>query len=152
VLTTDNFSLGVHVLADLVARAARALPHYDVEIVEAHHNQKRDAPSGTARFLGEVAAEARGVVLEDVAVHGREGHTGARPSGQIGFHALRGGDVVGEHTVWLAGQGNRLKLGHVATSRDTFALGALKAAVWMAGQAPGQYTMAHVLGLDVGTA
>lgn len=143
VLLAANFSTGVHVLADLVARATQALPAYDVEVVEAHHRHKRDAPSGTALFLGEAAARGRDVALE--AVHGREGRT-SRGS-EIGFHALRCGDVVGEHEVWLAGEGERLRLGHVATSRDAFALGAVQAACWLAGRRAGRYTMRDVLGL-----
>jgi 4-hydroxy-tetrahydrodipicolinate reductase len=147
VLHTSNFSQGVAVLADLVRRATAALPGYDVEIVEAHHRRKVDAPSGTALLLGRAAAEGLGVRLDDVAVHGREGHTGPRGH-EIGFHAIRGGDVVGEHTVWVAGEGERLLLGHVASSRDTFARGALRAAAWIAGRAPGRYGMRQVLGLD----
>ena len=147
VLTAANFSSGVTVLGDLVARAAKALPDYDVEVVEAHHRRKIDAPSGTALYLARAAAVARGQDLDEVAVYGREGRTGARPSGQIGIHALRGGDVVGEHTVWLAGEGDRLLLGHVATSRDTFAHGALRAARWLHGKPAGHYAMTDVLGL-----
>lgn len=148
VLVAANFSAGVAVLADLVARAARALPDFDVEITETHHVGKVDAPSGTAIRLGEAVAGARGQQLDEVVRHGRQGHTGVRPPGEIGMHALRCGDVVGEHEVWLAGHGERLRLGHVATSRDTFAVGALRAAVWLATQPPGMYTMRDVLGLD----
>jgi 4-hydroxy-tetrahydrodipicolinate reductase len=147
VLVTGNFSTGVHVLADLVRRAVTALPDYDVEIVEAHHRRKVDAPSGTAWLLGKAAAEARGLVLADVAKHGRDGIVGARPADEIGFHAVRGGDVVGDHQVWIAGEGERLQLGHVATSRDTFARGALRAAGWIAGRLPGRYAMNDVLDL-----
>ncbi len=137
----------MHVLADLVRRAVRALPDYDIEIVEAHHRRKVDAPSGTAWLLGRAAAEGRGLDLASVARHGREGITGVRTVDEIGFHAIRGGDVVGDHTVWIAGEGERLQLGHVATSRDTFARGALRAAAWIAGQAPGRYSMNDVLDL-----
>jgi 4-hydroxy-tetrahydrodipicolinate reductase len=149
VVAAANFSAGVTVLADLVARAAKALPDADIEVVESHHRHKVDAPSGTALFLAQSAANARGVRLEDVADHGRHGRTGERVSGRIGMHALRMGDVVGEHEVWLASEGDRLRLGHVATSRDTFAVGALRAAVWARGKAPGRYTMQDVLGLHV---
>lgn len=146
VLRAANFSAGVHVLAELVATAARALPDHDVEIVELHHRRKVDAPSGTATLLADAAAEARG---GDAPVrHGREGRTGVRPVGEIGMHALRLGDVVGEHTVWLAGEGERLHLGHVATSRDAFAHGALRAARWLSCRPPGVYTMRDVLGLS----
>lgn len=148
VVAAANFSTGVTVLADLVARAAATLPEADIEVVESHHRHKVDAPSGTALFLAEQAATARGVRLQDVADHGRHGRTGVRVSGRIGMHALRMGDVVGEHEVWLASDGDRLRLGHVATSRDTFAVGALRAAHWARGKAPGRYTMQDVLGLN----
>ncbi len=147
VLVAGNFSTGANVLAHLVEAAARALPAHDIEVVEAHHRRKADAPSGTALLLGRAAAKGRGLDHDAAAIHGREGHTGLRPSDQIGYHAIRGGDVVGDHTVWLAGEGDRLLLGHVATSRDTFAHGALRAARWLHGKAPGMYTMAQVLGL-----
>ena len=147
VLLAANFSTGVNVLQHLVAEAAAALPDYDVEIVEIHHRLKQDAPSGTALALGRAAAEARGVALDEVERHGREGRTGVRPAGEIGFHPVRGGDVVGEHTVWHAGAGERVLLGHVASSRLTFATGALRAARWLHGRPPGSYGMAHVLGL-----
>jgi 4-hydroxy-tetrahydrodipicolinate reductase len=149
VLHTANFSTGVHVLADLVARAARALPDHDVEIVEAHHRGKADAPSGTALLLARAAAHARGRTLDD-AIYGR--HSADAPlgprGGAIALHALRMGDVPGDHTVWLAGPGERLQLGHVATSRETFAVGALRAAAWLQGRAPGLYGMPDVLGLS----
>lgn len=150
VLHAANFSTGVNLLLDLVAQAAKALPDYDLEIVESHHHHKRDAPSGTALALGRSAAEARGVTLEDVVVHGRHGDTGARPPGQIGMHALRLGDVAGEHTVTVAGPGERLVLGHVASSRQTFASGAVRAARWIAGRPAGTYSMRDVLGLHRG--
>jgi 4-hydroxy-tetrahydrodipicolinate reductase len=144
VLTASNFSAGVHVLADLVARAAAALPDYDIEILEAHHRQKVDAPSGTALHLAEAAATARGRTLDD-AVYGRKGRT--TRGGEIAIHAIRGGDIVGEHQVWLAGEGERLQLGHTATSRDVFAAGALRAARWVVHQPPGMYGMRDALNL-----
>ncbi len=144
-LTTANFSTGVHVLADLVARAARALPDHDIEIVEQHHRHKADAPSGTALLLARAAAEARRQGLED-ALYGRHGQTGPRGPA-IAIHALRLGDVAGDHEVWFGGDGERLKLGHVATSREVFAAGALRAARWIVGRPAGRYTMADVLGL-----
>lgn len=147
VVQAANFSTGVNLLLDLVARAARALPDYDIEIVEAHHRHKRDAPSGTALALGRAAAAGRGALLADLAVHGRVGDTGERPVGPIGFHALRLGDVVGDHAVWLGGPGERLCLGHVATSRRTFAQGAVRATRWIVGRPPGVHGMADVLGL-----
>ncbi len=146
VVYARNFSTGVTLLTELVARAAAALPGYDLEIVEMHHRHKRDAPSGTARARAEAAAGARGGALEALARFGREGETGARPDGEIGLHALRGGDVAGEHTVYLAGPGERLQLGHLATSRQAFAGGALRAARWVAGKPPGLYSMRDVLG------
>lgn len=146
-LQAANFSVGVNVLLDLVERAAARLTDYDLEIVEAHHRHKVDAPSGTALALGRAAATGRGIALEAVATHGREGRPGARPDGEIGFHALRGGDVAGDHTVWIAGAGERLELRHVATSRDTFATGSVRAAKWIAERPAGQYTMADFLGL-----
>ncbi len=147
-LTAPNFSTGVALLADLVERAARALPDYDVEVVEAHHRDKRDAPSGTALALARAAARGHGTDLDGHAIYGRSGETGARATGTIGLHAVRMGDVVGEHTVWLAGLGERVSLGHVATSRDTFAVGALRAAAWLHRRAPGRYGLRDVLGLD----
>ena len=144
VLIASNFSAGVHVLADLVRRAAAALPDHDVEIIEAHHRGKVDAPSGTALLLAEAAAAARGRTLDD-AVYGRRGRTSR--GGEIGIHALRGGDIVGEHQVWLAGDGERLLLGHTATSREVFAVGALRAAAWLVHQPPGTWGMPDALGL-----
>lgn len=148
VLQAANFSTGVHVLHHLVALAARALPDFDIEVVEAHHRRKQDAPSGTALFLAESAATARNQHLSDVIRNGREGRTGERPVGEIGVHAIRGGDVVGEHTVGLYGSGERIALSHVASSRATFAEGAVRAARWIAGRKAGTYTMADVLGLE----
>jgi len=144
-----NMSLGVNVLLDLVRRAAAILgPDYDAEIVEMHHHFKKDAPSGTALALAEALAKGRGVALKDVICHGREGMVGERPRGQIGMHALRGGDVVGDHTVLFACEGERVELIHRASSRESFAMGALKAAGWLQGKKPGLYSMRDVLGLE----
>jgi len=145
-------SVGVVVLLSLVEQAAATLgPGYDVEIVEMHHRHKVDAPSGTALQLGEAAAAGTGRRLSDCAVYAREGHTGERAQGTIGFASLRGGDVVGEHTVVFAGTGERVELSHRATSRQNFAGGALRAAVFVAGKRaagqPGLYDMRDVLGL-----
>jgi 4-hydroxy-tetrahydrodipicolinate reductase len=142
VLWEPNMSLGVHVLASLVARAAAELPDWDAEIVETHHRAKVDAPSGTALRLAEAVQKARaGTRL----VHGRQGRPGARSPHEIGMHALRGGDVVGDHEVHLLGGGERIELTHRATSRDVFAHGALRAAAWIVGKAAGSYTLADVL-------
>ncbi len=145
-----NMSLGVNLLLQLVTEAARALAlGYDIEIVERHHRHKHDAPSGTALALGRAAAAGRGWELDQVSRHGRSGMVVTdRPEHEIGFHAVRGGDFVGDHTVILAGAGESVELAHRATSRDTFALGALRAAAWAAGRAPGVYDMRAVLGLD----
>ena len=141
-------SLGVNLLVALTRKVAQALGEdWDVEIVEAHHRMKVDAPSGTALMLGEAAAEGRGASLSDVADRGRDGHTGVRTRGHIGFASLRGGDIVGEHDVLFAGEGERVVLRHVATDRTIFARGALRAALWGQDKAPGEYTMADVLGL-----
>jgi 4-hydroxy-tetrahydrodipicolinate reductase len=138
----------VNVLFGLVAEAARALgPAYEVEIVEMHHRMKRDAPSGTAARLAEVAAEALGLGAEQPFVYARHGDTGPRKQGSIGLQSLRGGDVVGEHTVHFLADGERLELTHEATSRDNFARGAIRAARWLAGRKPGFYDMQDVLGL-----
>ncbi|KGI78315.1 4-hydroxy-tetrahydrodipicolinate reductase [Oleiagrimonas soli] len=145
VLQAANFSLGVAVLQRLLRDAARALPEWDLEIVEAHHGRKEDAPSGTAIALGEAAAKARGTTLEEQAVYAREGHPGPRRQGEIGFAVVRGGDIVGEHTALLAGKGERLELIHRATDRGIFARGALEAAVWLAAQPPGRYGIADML-------
>jgi 4-hydroxy-tetrahydrodipicolinate reductase len=147
VVAAPNFATGVALLADLVERAARALPDYDVEIVEAHHRGKADAPSGTALALARAAARGHGTDLDGVATYGRHGR-GLRPAGEIAIHALRLGDVVGDHTVWLGGPGERVQLGHVATSRDTFAAGALRAAAWVHDKPAGRYSLRDVLGLD----
>jgi len=141
-------SLGVNLLVQLTKRVAAALDEsFDIEIVETHHNQKVDAPSGTALMLGEAAAEGRGVALGTVAERGRDGITGRRERGHIGFAAIRGGDVVGEHDVIFAGAGERIVLRHIATDRAIFARGALRAALWGQGKKPGEYDMIDVLGL-----
>lgn len=146
-LHAGNMSVGVNVLLDVAARLARALGQdYDIEIVEAHHNQKIDAPSGTAFALADAITEATGRSRADH-VYGREGQTGARRRGEIGVHALRMGDVVGDHTIYYVGGGERILLGHVAHNRDIFARGALRAAAFLASAAPGRYTMKDVLGL-----
>lgn len=148
VLVAANFSVGVNLLAALVEQAARVLgPAYDVEVVEAHHRRKVDAPSGTALELGRAAARGHGVELDSVRSDGRSGRPGARPTGEIGFHAVRGGDVVGEHRVMFLGDRERLELAHLAQDRALFAEGALRAARWMAGKPAGVYTMRDVLGL-----
>ncbi|MEE9139844.1 MAG: 4-hydroxy-tetrahydrodipicolinate reductase [Alphaproteobacteria bacterium] len=143
-----NMSLGVNLLMALVEQVARALDDsFDVEIVEMHHRAKVDAPSGTALGLGRAAAKGRGAELDDVAVRARDGHTGARPEGAIGFATLRGGDVVGDHTVIFAGDGERVELTHKAGSRRIYARGAVRAALWAQGRPPGLYGMRDVLGL-----
>jgi len=148
VVLSPNMSVGVNVLFELVRQAARTLGDgYDVEIVEIHHKRKRDAPSGTAVKLGEVAAAALGREPADALAYTRHGILGERPPWQIGVQTLRGGDVVGEHTVFFCGEGERLELTHRATSREQFARGALRAAAWVSGRAPGVYDMADVLGL-----
>jgi 4-hydroxy-tetrahydrodipicolinate reductase len=146
VLHAMNTSVGVNVLLQTAATLARTLgPDYDIEITEVHHNQKKDAPSGTAFALADAITAATGRTRADL-VHGREGTAPRRP-GEIGMHALRLGDVVGDHTVYFVGKGERILLGHVAHSRDIFARGALRAAAFLASQKPGRYTMANVLGL-----
>lgn len=147
IVKSGNMSLGVTLLAALVKQAARALPDFDVEIVEMHHRMKVDAPSGTALLLGHAAAEGRGISLDNKKQRARDGHTGAREHGAIGFASLRGGTVVGEHQVILAGPGERVVLGHVAEDRAIFARGALAAARWGRGKKPGLYAMSDVLGL-----
>ena len=143
-----NMSLGVNLLVQLTQRVAAALgPEFDIEILEAHHRAKVDAPSGTALMLGQAAAEGRGLDLGAHGVFAREGVTGLRPEGAIGFAALRGGDIVGEHEVLFAGTGERIVLRHVATDRAIFARGALKAAEWALTRPPGAYDMLDVLGL-----
>jgi 4-hydroxy-tetrahydrodipicolinate reductase len=148
IVKSGNMSLGVNLLAALVREAAKALPNYDIEIVETHHRMKVDAPSGTALLLGEAAAEGRGVSLKENAIRGRDGQTGARPDGSIGFASLRGGTVVGDHMVTLAGPFERIELAHRAEDRMIFARGALTAARWGFGKKPGLYGMSDVLGLS----
>jgi len=148
IVKSGNMSLGVNLLAALTKRVAKTLgDEFDIEILEMHHNRKIDAPSGTALLLGRAAAEGRGVGLESRKVAAREGHTGARKPGDIGFATLRGGTVVGEHTVIFAGPAERIELVHKAEDRTIFANGALAAARWGTGQKPGLYSMADVLGL-----
>ena len=148
IVRAGNMSLGVNLLVQLTKKVAAALDEdFDIEIIEAHHNQKVDAPSGTALMLGEAAAEGRGVSLAAVSDRGRDGITGKRKRGDIGFVAVRGGDIVGEHDVLFAATGERITLRHVATDRAVFARGALKAALWGQDKAPGEYDMMDVLGL-----
>jgi 4-hydroxy-tetrahydrodipicolinate reductase len=149
VLRAANFSLGVAVLTRLLREAAAALPGWDLDILEAHHNRKEDAPSGTALALGHAAAEGRGARLDDLAVYTREGRPGARKAGTIGFAVIRGGDIVGEHQALLMGQGERIELGHRATDRSIFARGALESAAWIAGRAPGAWTIEDVIDTKV---
>jgi 4-hydroxy-tetrahydrodipicolinate reductase len=148
IVQSGNMSLGINLLAGLVEKVARTLgPEFDIEIVEMHHRMKVDAPSGTALLLGEAAARGRNVLLHEQSVKSRDGHTGARNEGTIGFATLRGGTVVGDHSVVFAGPGERLELSHKAEDRTIFARGALRAAVWARGRKPGLYSMADVLGL-----
>lgn len=149
VVWAPNMSLGVNLLFALVEKAAGVLgPDYDVEIIETHHRFKKDAPSGTAIRLGEKVAAGRGQVLASVANYGREGIVGERPRGQVGIHAVRAGDAIGDHTVMFATEGERVEITHHATSRDAFAMGALHAARWVANQRPRLYDMQDVLGLN----
>jgi 4-hydroxy-tetrahydrodipicolinate reductase len=148
IIQSGNMSLGVNLLAGLVRKVAATLGEdFDIEILEMHHRMKVDAPSGTALLLGEAAAEGRRISLKERSARVRDGHTGARTPGDIGFAALRGGSVVGEHNVIFAGQGERLELAHRAEDRSIFARGAVKAALWGFDKKPGYYTMADVLGL-----
>ncbi|MEC3863351.1 4-hydroxy-tetrahydrodipicolinate reductase [Mesobacterium sp. TK19101] len=148
IVRAGNMSLGVNLLTVLTRQVAAALDaDYDIEVVEAHHNRKVDSPSGTALMLGEAAAEGRGVHLAEVSDRGRDGITGARKRGDIGFTAIRGGDIIGEHDVIFAGQGERIVLRHIASDRALFARGALKAALWGQDKGPGEYDMIDVLGL-----
>jgi 4-hydroxy-tetrahydrodipicolinate reductase len=148
IVRAGNMSLGVNLLVQLTRKVAAALDEdFDIEVIEAHHNRKVDAPSGTALMLGEAAAEGRGVDLAEVSDRGRDGITGPRQRGHIGFSAIRGGDIVGEHDVLFAAPGERIMLRHMATNRAIFARGALKAALWGQGRAPGEYDMIDVLGL-----
>lgn len=148
VVYAPNFSVGVNLLMALTERAAAILgDDYDIEIVEMHHRRKVDAPSGTALGLGRAAAKGRAVELEQVWCKSRDGHTGARPKGEIGFATLRGGDVIGDHTVMFAAEEERVELTHKASTRAVFAKGAVRAALWAQGQKPGLYSMRDVLGL-----
>jgi len=148
IVKSGNFSLGVNLVEALVRRVARTLDQeFDIEIVEMHHNKKIDAPSGTALMFGRAAAEGRNIDLASRSERGRDGHTGARRSGDIGFASLRGGTVVGDHTVVFAGPAERIELSHKADDRMIFARGAVKAAMWAHGRKPGLYSMADVLGL-----
>ncbi len=150
VLLAANMSLGINLLYALVEQAARALKGrgYDCEIMERHHRRKKDSPSGTALFLGEAAVKGYEWNLNEVAVDGRTGIPGERPEKEIGFHAIRGGDIVGDHTVLFAADGESVELSHRITSRDTLALGALRAADWLVGRPPALYGMSDVLGLN----
>jgi 4-hydroxy-tetrahydrodipicolinate reductase len=149
IVRAGNMSLGVNLLTQLTKKVAAALDEdFDIEVIEAHHHHKVDAPSGTALMLGEAAAEGRGITLSDAMDSGRHGITGARKRGDIGFSCIRGGDIVGEHDVMFAAAGERIVLRHMATDRAVFARGALKAALWGLGQKPGEYDMLDVLGLN----
>ena len=149
IVMAPNMSVGVNVMLRLLDMAARSLSEgYDIEIVEAHHRHKVDAPSGTALAMGETIARALGRELPDLAVYAREGHTGERPSGSIGFATVRGGDIVGDHTVMFCGTGERIEITHRSASRANYAQGSLRAARFVAGRSAGLYGMADVLGLD----
>lgn len=151
IIRAGNMSLGVNLLTQLVRQVAAALDaDYDIEVIEGHHRHKVDAPSGTALMLGEAAAEGRGVKLDDVADRGRDGITGERTRGAIGFHAIRGGDIIGDHDVLFAADGERITLRHQASDRSVFARGAIKAALWGQGKGPGHFDMLDVLGLRAG--
>ncbi|MGQ0484721.1 MAG: 4-hydroxy-tetrahydrodipicolinate reductase [Hyphomicrobiales bacterium] len=149
IVKSGNMSLGVNLLTALVRKVAAALgEEFDIEVVEMHHRHKIDAPSGTALLLGKAAAEGRAIDLKARSIRARDGHTGARPPGDIGFATLRGGSVVGEHTVIFAGPAERIELTHKAESRDIFARGAVRAALWAVDKKPGLYSMTDVLGLE----
>ena len=148
IVKAGNMSLGVNLLVALTKQVAAALGNdFDIEIVEMHHRMKVDAPSGTALMLGDAAASGRKIALADHSVRARDGHTGPRKPGDIGFATLRGGSVVGDHTVIFAGEGERIELTHRAADRGIFARGAVKAALWAKGRAPGLYAMTDVLGI-----
>ena len=152
IIRAGTMSLGVNLLVQLTKQVAAALDEdYDIEVIEAHHNQKVDAPSGTALMLGEAAAEGRGVDLASISDRARDGITGKREKGHIGFSAIRGGDIVGEHDVMFAAAGERIILRHIASDRALFARGAIKAALWGIGKKPGEYDMLDVLGLSQGS-
>lgn len=149
IVFAPNYSVGVTVTLDLLAKAAAAFgDEYDVEVIEAHHRHKVDAPSGTAMKMGEVLAEALGRDLDSCAIYGRQGITGARETKTIGFETIRAGDIIGDHTVLFAGHGERIEITHKAVDRMTFARGAVRAALWLAEQPVGLYDMTHVLGLQ----
>jgi 4-hydroxy-tetrahydrodipicolinate reductase len=149
IVLAPNFSIGVNTLFWLTRKASELLGDgFDIEVVEMHHRLKKDAPSGTAKRLVEVVCEARSLSYEEDVAHGREGLIGERPARQVGLHAIRGGDVVGDHTVIFASAGERVELTHKASSRQTFAVGAVRAAKWVVGKPPGLYTMEDVLGLN----
>jgi 4-hydroxy-tetrahydrodipicolinate reductase len=148
IVLAPNMNVGVHVVMKLLDQAARMMSEgYDIEVIEAHHKHKVDAPSGTALQMGEVLAKALGRELKDCAVYAREGHTGARDSSTIGFSAIRGGDIIGDHTVLFAGAGERIEISHKSSSRAGYAEGALRAARFLAGQSKGLFSMTDVLGL-----
>lgn len=148
IIKAGNMSLGVNLLVAVTRKVAQALDaDFDIEVLEMHHKHKVDAPSGTALMLGEAAAEGRAVSLAETSVRSRDGHTGARKRGDIGFATLRGGNVVGEHSVIFAAEGERIVLSHIATDRGIFARGAVKAALWGRGKGPGLFSMADVLGI-----
>lgn len=148
IIRAGNMSLGINLLTKLTQKVSAALDaDFDIEIVESHHRNKVDAPSGTALMLGQAAADGRNVSLDHVSDRGRDGITGTRKRGNIGFHAIRGGDIIGEHDVIFAADGERIILRHIATDRQVFARGALKAALWGQNKAPGEYDMLDVLGL-----
>jgi 4-hydroxy-tetrahydrodipicolinate reductase len=149
IVVAANFSLGVNLLRGLARTAARALgPDWDAEVVETHHRAKRDAPSGTALAIAREIAAGHGSDYDRVKRHGRDGDVGARPRGEIGVSAVRGGDVIGEHTAYFFGPAERIEIGHRASSRHIFAAGALRAAAWVVGKPPGRYDMLAVLGLE----
>jgi 4-hydroxy-tetrahydrodipicolinate reductase len=147
VLVAANFSLGVNLMLVLAEQAARALPGFDLEVVELHHRRKRDAPSGTAISVGKALAAGRGVAYDEAHLYAREGDVGPRTDDEIGIVAVRGGGIIGEHTAYLIGEEERVEITHRAASRSIFARGALRAAQWIAGKAPGRYSMRDVLGL-----
>jgi 4-hydroxy-tetrahydrodipicolinate reductase len=148
ILVAPNFSVGVNLLFWLTRETAKILGEaFDAEVIEMHHKLKKDAPSGTAKRIAEILADARSTVYEEAVRHGRQGMVGQRTPQEIGVHAVRGGSVVGEHTVVFAGEGERIELIHRVASRETFAHGALRAAQWLVGQAPGRYDMQYMLGL-----
>ena len=147
IVVAANFSLGVNLMLGLVKQAAKALAEWDAEVVETHHNKKRDAPSGTALAIARAIAAGHGVAYDSVKRHTRDGDVGPRPHGEIGVATVRGGDVVGEHTAYFFGQAERIEISHRATSRAIFAQGAVVAAQWLTQKPPGRYTMLDVLGL-----